>query len=103
MLPLAACGAKVDQPGGETIECRLPDQPAFEAVCSLEKVSSPEGRILILRRPDGGFHRLQVVKDGRGVIAADGAEPVRVSEGQGSSIEVEVGSGVFRLPARITP
>ena len=88
MLPLAACGGKLDQSAGEAIECRLPGKPAFETVCSVEKLSSPEGTILILRRPDGGFHRVQAVKDGRGVIAADGAEPVRVAKGQGASIEI---------------
>jgi hypothetical protein len=102
-LLLAACGAEQGQQGGEMIDCRLPGKAGYEHVCSLERASSPEGTILILRRPDGSFHRLLIVKDGRGVIAADGAEQVQVGKSEGSSIEVDIGGGAYRLPAKIRP
>lgn len=103
LLLLAACGGKAGKPGVDTIDCRFDGKPAFENVCTLERTKSPEGKVLVLRRPDGSFHRLLVVKDGRGVIAADGAEPVHVAKGEGDSIEIDVGTGVYRLPAKIKP
>lgn len=102
LILLAACGGKGGKPAGEAIDCRLPGASAFENVCTMEKLASPDGTVLILRRPDGGFHRLLIVGDGRGVIAADGAEPVEVSPSEEGSIDVEVGSGTYRLPAKIT-
>ena len=41
-------------------------------------LSGPDGRILILRKPDGGFWRLRPTNDSRGSVAADGAEQANV-------------------------
>jgi hypothetical protein len=89
VLLLAACGASDDAiPGTRPVDCRLADAKAFERICTVERIDSPDGPVLVARAPDGGFRRLLIVKDGRGVIAADGAEPVEVRPAGADHIDV---------------
>ena len=76
-------------------------QGALQRTCTVEQAQSERGLILTLRHADGGFHRLLVTKDGRGVIAADGAEPARVTVPGAGSIDVAIGGNRYRLPATI--
>ena len=103
---LAACGAK--QPAmtangaaalEQRIECRLQGARDFAPGCWVETFDSAEGRILTVRKPDGGFRRLRVTADG--VVAADGAERAHVTILAGNLIEVEIGGDRFRLPAQV--
>lgn len=57
--------------------------------------------MLTVRHPDGAFHRLLVTKDGRGVIAADGAETAVVTIIANGEIEVALGGDRYRLPATV--
>ncbi|MES2498143.1 MAG: hypothetical protein V4618_18655 [Pseudomonadota bacterium] len=101
-LLLAACSSSDEGiPGARPIDCRLADAKGFEKICTIERTDSPEGPVLVARAPDGGFRRFLIVKDGRGVIAADGAEPVAVRPAGADHIDVTAGRMVFRLPARI--
>lgn len=75
----------------------------FARDCTLDRVTSPQGLVLTVGHPDGGFHRLLVTKDGRGVIAADGAEAAKVSIVGADQIEVALGEDRYRLPATIKP
>ena len=68
---------------------------------SIETADGAEGSILTVRKADGGFRRLRVTTDGRGVVAADGAERARVVILPDGRIEVEIGSDRFRLPASV--
>lgn len=103
MLLLAACGTSEEEriAGAEPVDCRLADAAAFERICTVERTQSPDGTVLVARAPDGGFRRLLIVRDGRGVIAADGAEPVSVRAAGAHHIDVAVGGMVYRLPARV--
>ena len=56
--------------------------------------------ILVVRHPDGGFRRFEVMRDGTGLAAADGAERAVVSLHE-QGIEVAVGTDRYRFPARI--
>ena len=69
--------------------------------CTVDRLQGDRGLTLTLRHPDGGFHRLLVTNDGRGVIAADGAEPARVAVLDDNMIEVALGNSRYRLPATI--
>jgi hypothetical protein len=101
---LAGCGGSQEESRGEKIECRLATSAIFERICTIEHVDSPDGRVIVARRPDGGFRRLLIVGDGRGVIAADGAEPVTVRASRvAGHIEVSAGDMVYRLPAKVAP
>jgi hypothetical protein len=76
-------------------------QGALQRVCTVEQTQGERGLLLTLRHPDGGFHRLLVTRDGRGVVAADGAEPARVTIPDATSIDVALGDSRYRLPATI--
>jgi hypothetical protein len=101
---LAGCGDRaaptygVTRDEGNRIECRFGGATQFERNCTIEREGAG-GAILVIRKPDGGFRRLRIVSDGRGVVAADGAEPARVTILANDLIEVEIGGDRFRLPA----
>jgi hypothetical protein len=113
-LVLAACGdptatadqgeaaAGADAPAGaEKIDCAVNGALRFERVCVVERTTGGEGLVLTVRHPSGGFRRLQVTRDGRGVIPADGAEGAVVQILDDAHIEVAIGSDRYRLPATI--
>jgi len=114
-FPLAACGspadrgsyanaidnAQVQAAGDEKIDCAPAGTPDFTRNCTVDRLESSEGLTLTVRNPDGGFHRLQVVSDGRGVIAADGAEAAKVTVVGDGRIEVAIGGDRYRLPATV--
>jgi hypothetical protein len=93
----AAANTQAEDDG--RIVCAPAGNAAFARNCSLDRVQSAEGLLLTVRKPDGGFRRLLVVKDGRGVIAADGAEVAKVTVIADHQIEVAIGGDRFRLPA----
>ncbi len=103
LVSLVACtpSTEVDLEGRQAIECMIPGQSGFEPVCTIEKSQSPDGTVLTVRAPDGEFRRLLIVKDGRGVIAADGVEAVKVTPSGTDEIDVLAGEIVWRLPARV--
>ena len=83
------------------IDCLIEGNTAFERNCLVETSDGAEGPLLTIRKPDGGFRRLQVTSDGTGVVAADGAEMAVVTMLPGGRIEVAIGADRFRLPARV--
>ncbi|RYY23169.1 MAG: hypothetical protein EOP62_21125 [Sphingomonadales bacterium] len=83
------------------IECALPSADTFSYACAIDMVQSQDGLFLTLRHPDGGFRRLLVTKDGRGVVAADGAEQAKVTTLAPNLIEVAIGGARYRLPATV--
>jgi hypothetical protein len=85
----------------DKVECALAGATAFERVCSVERMSGPEGLVLTIRAPSGSFRRFLVTKDGRGVVAADGAEAARVTVLDPGRIEVALGGDRYRLPATV--
>lgn len=115
-LMLTACGqpvadraaiAKAEAGASEAadatgqIECAPAAAAQFTRSCSLDREMTPTGLMLTARNPEGGFHRLLVTKDGRGVIAADGAERADVKIIGTDQIEVAIGGDRYRLPATV--
>jgi hypothetical protein len=112
-LLLAACGGPADPPAAPTngaaapppgapdnrIECRPAGAAAFSRACTVELAETPRGRVLTIRKADGGFRRLLVGPDGH-MAAADGAEPASVTPRGAAGVEVEIGGDRFRLPAQ---
>jgi hypothetical protein len=92
----------VVEPVDARIECAV-DGAGFARVCTLEKVPGPKGLGLTIRSPSGSFRRLLVTKDGRGVVAADGAEAANVIVIGPGRIEVAIGGDRYRLPAVVKP
>lgn len=85
------------------IICAVPGSDDFARQCELDRTYTADGTVLTVRQPDGGFHRLLITHDGRGVIAADGAEPAKVTVIGDGLIEVAIGGARYRLPAKIGP
>ena len=83
------------------IECLPPGAQAFAYACAIDRTQSQDGLYLTIRHPDGGFRRLLVTKDGRGVIAADGAEQAQVTPITEDLIEVSIAGAHYRLPATV--
>ena len=111
-LLLAGCGgpdtaqeAQADgpavAPADDRIACAVGGAEALDRVCTFDRSSSPDGTTLTLRHPDGGFRRLLVTSDGRGVVAADGADPALVTVVGAQEIEVSLAGDRYRLPATL--
>ncbi|MEA2998174.1 MAG: hypothetical protein QOH04_1674 [Sphingomonadales bacterium] len=111
LLLIAGCGQDGGDAGGrgtspsgapdDRIACATEGATEFEAVCTVEREAGPAGTILTLRSPSGGFRRLRVTTDGRGVVAADGAERATVTVLGADRIEVALGGDRYRLPAHL--
>ncbi len=82
------------------IPCATGTAPLAPA-CTFSREKTPAGLVVTIQRADGGFRRLLVTRDGRGVIAADGAQSARVSVVGADQIEVTLGGDRYRLPATI--
>jgi hypothetical protein len=109
LLSLAACeqepaappSATAEAPDDSLIECALRGAAEFERDCAVEQVRSDDQLVLVVRHPDGGFRRFDVLTDGRGLAAADGAQTAQVALREGG-IEVTVGADRYRFPATFT-
>jgi hypothetical protein len=93
-------GAAAPPPGqpDNRIECKPAGAASFARACTVDSAESPDGRILTIRKADGGFRRLRMSRDG-GITAADGAESAHVIARESAGTEIEIGGDRFRLPA----
>jgi len=116
LLALTACGeqrtdqatlAKVEaeqrktQDDSGNIVCAQRGSKDFARTCTIDRADSDAGLILTVRHADGAFHRLLVTTDGRGIVAADGAERAVVTVIGTDEIEVALGGDRYRLPATV--
>lgn len=104
LLLLAACSGGADgAPDPEPdirIACSIGGADGFQQQCGVER-SMEDGQLyLVVRHPDGGFRRFEVLSDGHGVAVADGAQPAQISVRE-AGIEVTVGADRYRFPATI--
>lgn len=83
------------------VECALAGSVAFERTCTTEQIAGAEGTILVIRHPDGGFRRFDILTDGRGLAPADGFDETKISLLSDGMIEVSSGDDKYRLPAQI--
>ncbi len=83
------------------VPCALHGTAAFNDGCTVDRIVSGDGLTLVIHHPDGGFRRLLVATDGRGVVTADGSESAVVSVVDPGTIEVVVGDDRYRLPATV--
>lgn len=83
------------------VECALAGSENFNRTCTTEQIAGGEGRILVIRHPDGGFRRFDILTDGRGLAPADGFDETRIRLLSDGMIEVSSGDDKYRLPAQI--
>ncbi len=91
-----------DQAGDDgKIECAIDGESDFARDCLTERLSGEGGVTMIIRHPDGGFRRFNVLTDGRGLEAADGFDKAKISIVEDGRILVSVGPDKYLLPAQI--
>jgi hypothetical protein len=95
----AEARATADEDG--RIVCARAGSNDFARTCTVDRAESDQGLVLTVRHADGAFHRLLVTRDGRGVVAADGAEKAVVTILGPGNIEVALGGDRYRLPATV--
>lgn len=101
LLPLlTACGGAPAPRADDRIECAVDGAAAFARVCTIERSAAPDV-LFTIRAPSGSFRRLAATSDGRGVMAADGAEEATVRIVGKDLIEVAIGGDRYRLPATV--
>lgn len=83
------------------IECAINGATEFSRDCETERLAGEDGVTLIIRHPDGGFRRFNVVTDGRGLEAADGSEPAKIEIVHDDKIKITVGSDKYIMPAKM--
>ncbi len=112
LLALAACGKSASAPAAEgaaqasesakPIPCALADAAEFKPVCTVED-TTVEGKLFwIVRHPDGGFRRFQMIDNGTRIATADGADEVEMTRDGGEFI-VKAGPDRYRFPAAPEP
>lgn len=102
LLAAGGCSQDAGAPSPDPdslIECAI-DSTAFARDCTVERSLVDGALTLVVRHPDGGFRRFDVLTDGRGVATADGADVAQVRLADGG-IEVTVGEDRYRLPATV--
>ena len=104
VLLLAACSPDAyETPPADPdslIECAVGGAAGFARTCAVEQVREGSALTLVVRHPDGGFRRFDVLTDGGGLAAADGADPARIAV-HGGGIEVAIGADRYRFPATV--
>ena len=101
LLLAPGCGPTSEPLRDERIDCAPEGTADLARACTVERLQGADGTVLTIRHPDGGFRRLLVTDDGRGVIAADGAEEAAVSLVGDALIEVRLAGHRYRLPATV--
>ena len=111
LLALAGCSgestpsdpASVADVEDPRVSCALAGEAEFTEQCDVERVQNGDRRELVMRHPDGGFRRFEIVTDGRGLVAADGSEEAVVTPLADGRIQLSVGPDRYRIPATIKP
>ncbi|MGL5838764.1 MAG: hypothetical protein ACRCY3_09725 [Sphingorhabdus sp.] len=83
------------------VDCALAGSSKFERVCTTETLSASSGNMLVIRHPDGGFRRFDILTDGRGLTPADGFDETAIKILNDGMIELRSGDDSYRLPAAI--
>ena len=100
-LAQAEAAAKQQRDDDGMVACAIAGATQFSRTCQIERNQEARGLVLTIRHPDGGFRRLLVTKDGRGVVAADGSEPAVVTPISPKEIEVVLAGNRYRLGATV--
>lgn len=82
------------------IECAVNGAAAFAPQCPVEKAEIGGAKFLTVRHPDGGFRRFEILTDGHGLAAADGADEAKLAV-EGDILGVTVAGDRYRFPATL--
>jgi hypothetical protein len=102
---LAACSQPSPEQAGataqvaETIPCALAGAKDFAETCTVERAGNNGVVMLVVRHPDGGFRRFELLDDGHRLAVADGAAQA-VARLEGDRAEVAVDLDRYRFPIK---
>lgn len=99
--PAAKAGSEEAMVNDGKLDCALAGAADYTRNCDKEWIVGEQGKMLVIRHPDGGFRRFNVLTDGRGLEVAEGAETAKLVIGEKEMLEVTVGDDRYRLPAQI--
>jgi hypothetical protein len=100
-LEEATAKARAEAADGGQIDCAVAGAAEFTRSCTVDRATGAEGLELTVRHKEGAFRRFKVLKDGRGLVAADGAEPAAITPQSERAIMVQVGPDRYILPATV--
>ena len=113
LAPLSACDSGPPPPPAKDapdvaaseladneVACALDGAERFTSVCTVERMRAGKALHQLVRHPDGGFRRFEVVNDGRGVVPADGAPRAETALNNGM-LEVTLDDDAYLFPARL--
>lgn len=103
LAALTACSSPEEAPKGRAIDCALAGAAKFAPDCFVQDSRVDNLRFLTVRHKDGAFRRFQMVDDGRGVIAADGADEAVAKWSAQGVLDVTVAGDRYRFPAQMKP
>lgn len=105
-LLLAACSASSEPPpvaaGEEHIACAVGGSAQLAEVCSVERAEKDGKLTLVVHHPDGAFRRFDVMTDGTGLAATDGAEQAETKLADGM-LDVTLGADRYIFPVTAKP
>jgi hypothetical protein len=82
------------------IDCAIGGAAAFAPDCTVERSEEGGVRELIVRHPDGGFRRFELIDGDPGLATADGAEAGTIAR-TADGVEASIGGDRYRFPARL--
>jgi hypothetical protein len=80
------------------IDCAIGGAATFAHDCTVERSEQSGTRFLVVRHPDGGLRRFEVVDGGKSLAAADGAQAAAVAN-SGDRLDVSIDGDRYRIPA----
>lgn len=86
--------------GVDHIACAVGGAAELSRACAVERAEEEGRLLLVVRHPDGAFRRFQVLTDGRGISAADGADEA-VATIKDGALDVTVGADRYIFPATV--
>ncbi len=98
-LALIGCAQADTAAPGELVQCALGGSQLFKSECRIERAAVDGDQVIVVRHPDGAFHRLQVSDDGQKLVSADGFEQAQ-SALKGDRFEVILGQDRYVIPAK---
>ena len=103
LFALSACSqAEVQEQaeeGATAIDCAIGPGSQFGPHCLVERASDGETQLLVVRHPDGGLRRFEILPGGAGLAAFDGADEAE-QDLDGDVLAVTVAGDRYRFPAR---
>ena len=84
--------------GDNVVPCALAGAKDFARTCTLEQTSKDGLEIWVVRHPDGGFRRFQIIDNGTRIATADGSDEVK-AERKGDQLEVRVADDRYLFQA----